>query len=66
MRKPISKHALRRALERVQAEGLIRWDEPTQAVVDQIWHHIEKDALGGGRKKPQGRETLREPESAGA
>jgi DNA-binding FadR family transcriptional regulator len=61
MRKPISKHALRRALERVQAEGLIQWDQPTGAVVDRVWHEIEKKSYNGGRKKPVSRDTLRDP-----
>lgn len=61
MRKPISKHALRRAMERVQAEGLLQWSEPTGTVVDRIWHEIEKDAYNGSRKKPDTRETVREP-----
>jgi len=59
MRKPVSKHALRRALEQVRAEGLLSWDSPTGTVVDQVWHQIEKDAFAGGRKKPESRETVR-------
>ena len=55
MRKPISKHGLRRALEQAQADGMIRWDEPTGAVVDRIWHDIEKEAFDSGRKKPAAR-----------
>ena len=51
MRKPISKHALRRAMERVQAEGLLRWEEPTGAVVDRLWHEVEKEMYGDGAKK---------------
>ena len=51
MRKPISKHGLRRALEQAQAEGMISWDEPTGAVVDRIWHDIGKEAYNAGRKK---------------
>jgi DNA-binding FadR family transcriptional regulator len=58
MRKPVSKHALRRALEQVRAEGLLSWDSPTGSVVDQVWHQIEKDAFTG-RKKPESRETVR-------
>ena len=50
MRKPVSKHALRRALEAVHAEGRIGWEQPTGAVVDRIWHHIEKQAHGGPRR----------------
>ena len=55
MRKPISKHGLRRALEQAHADGVIRWDEPTGAVVDRIWHDIEKEAFNSGRKKPAAR-----------
>ena len=36
MRKPVSKHALRRALESVQAEGRIGWEGPTGMVVDRL------------------------------
>lgn len=56
MRKPVSKHALRRAMERVQAEGRIRWEEPTGTIVDALWHHIEKQAYAA-RKKPVSREA---------
>jgi hypothetical protein len=59
MNKPISKHALRRALERVRKEGLINWEQPTGPVVDRIWHEIEKKAHSPGRKKATSRETVR-------
>lgn len=59
MRKPISKHGLRRALSKVHSEGLIHWEEPIGTVVDRIWHEIEKESYGGGRKKPPSRETVR-------
>jgi hypothetical protein len=65
MRKPVSKHALRRALESVQAEGHIRWEEPTGAVVDRLWHHIEKQARGA-RRKPVSRESVRTGEPVAA
>lgn len=61
MRKPISKHAMRRALERVAAEGHIQWSEPTGTVVDRIWHEIEKDTYNGTRKKPVTRDAGRDP-----
>lgn len=61
MRKPISKHALRRAMERAQGEGLLQWSEPTGTVVDRVWHEIEKDAFTASRKKPDSRDTVREP-----
>jgi DNA-binding FadR family transcriptional regulator len=59
MRKPVSKHALRRALEQVRAQGLLSWETPTGAVVDQVWHHIEKSAFNAGRRKTVTRETVR-------
>ncbi len=59
MRKPISKHALRRALERVHADGHIHWEEPIGTVVDRIWHEIEKRSYNGARKKPLSRATVR-------
>jgi hypothetical protein len=59
MRKPISKHALRRALEKVQAEGHIQFAEPPGTVVDRLWHEIEKSTYNGGRKKPISRTTVR-------
>ena len=53
MRKPVSKHALRRSMELVIGEGLISIDEPIGTVVDRLWHHIEREAYeGAGRKKP--------------
>ena len=65
MRKPVSKHALRRALEAVHAEGRIRCKQPTGAVVDRLWHHIEKNAHGE-RRKPVARDTIRSREPAAA
>lgn len=59
MRKPISKHTLRRALERVNAEGHVHWEEPVGTVVDRIWHEIEKKSYNGTRKKPVSRDTVR-------
>lgn len=53
MRKPVSKHALRRSMEQVMGEGLIRIDEPIGTVVDRLWHFIEKEAFeSDGRAKP--------------
>jgi hypothetical protein len=52
MRKPVSKHALRRALERVMEEGRIHLEDPTGAVVDRLWHEIEKEMYGSDAKKP--------------
>lgn len=59
MRKPISKHALRRALDKVEAAGHVELKEPAGTVIDRIWHEIEKDAYKEGRKKPISRETIR-------
>jgi hypothetical protein len=59
MRKPISKQALRRALEKVQSEGHIQFSEPPGTVVDRLWHEIEKSSYNGGRKKPISRTTVR-------
>jgi hypothetical protein len=63
MRKPVSKHAIRRALEAIHAEGHIQWNEPTGSVVDRLWHHIEKQAHGQ-RRKPLARDTVRTREPA--
>jgi hypothetical protein len=65
MRKPVSKHALRRALEAVQAEGRIGWEGPTGSVVDRLWHHVEKQAHGQ-RKKTLSRDSVRAGEPAAA
>ncbi len=62
MRKPISKHGLRRALEQAQAEGMIHWDEPTGAVVDRLWRDIEKGAYNSPRKKPVVRDGVPDPD----
>jgi hypothetical protein len=59
MRKPISKHGLRRALERVRVEGHIDYKSPVGTVVDKIWHEIEKTSYAGSRKKPLARESVR-------
>jgi hypothetical protein len=59
MRKPISKHGLRRALDRVQSEGHIAYNAPVGTVVDKIWHELEKKNYNGGRKKPITRESVR-------
>ena len=59
MRKPISKHGLRRALDRVQSEGHIAYNAPAGTVVDKIWHELEKKNYAGSRKKPITRESVR-------
>ena len=59
MRKPISKHGLRRALDRVQSEGHIAYNAPVGTVVDKIWHELERKNYNGGRKKPITRESVR-------
>jgi len=62
MRKPISKHGLRRALERVHAEGDFEIVSPLGTVVDKLWHEIERAGYAPGRKKPIGRESVRTPD----
>lgn len=59
MRKPISKHGLRRALDRVRSEGHIDYKAPAGTVVDKIWHELEKKSYSGSRKKPITRESVR-------
>ena len=51
MRKPVSKHALRRAMEQARAEGVVAWNEPTGAVIDRVWHQLAREAFEG---KPRG------------
>jgi DNA-binding FadR family transcriptional regulator len=60
MRKPISKHALRRAMERVRKDGFLSWEHPAGTVVDRIWHELGKSSYNSGRKKPISRRTVRE------
>lgn len=55
MRKPVSKHALRRAMEQARAEGMLAWDAPTGAVVDQVWHQIAREAVDGKPRSGQAR-----------
>ena len=67
MRKPVSKHALRRAMEQARAEGVIAWSEPTGAVVDHVWHQLARLALEGKPRTGQeraadGRRRALEPE----
>lgn len=66
MRKPVSKHSLRRAIERVQSDGLLQYDQPIGTVVDRIWHEMEKQAFNGGRKKGVSRDSVRTAEVATA
>lgn len=61
MNKPVSKHALRRALERVSAEGYLQYSEPIGSVVDRVWHELEKSKYSGSRKKPIARDAARVP-----
>ena len=63
MNKPISKHALRRAMSKADTEGLIKIAEPIGAVVDRIWHDLEKTTYNGGSKKrPAARTAARAAE----
>ena len=59
MNKPISKHALRRAMEKVEGEGLIQCAGPIGAVVDRIWHEVEKSSVNGAKKRPVRRTPTR-------
>jgi len=59
VRKPISKHALRRAMEQVRKDGFLSWEDPVGTVVDRIWHELGKNSYASGRKKPVSRETVR-------
>lgn len=52
MRKPVSKHALRRALEQARNDGLASWNEPTGTLVDRVWHLLSREAHEG--KRPSG------------
>lgn len=61
MRKPISKHALRRALEAVEKEGRFEPKEPLGTLVDNIWHELGKKAYNAPRKKAVSRKTVRKP-----
>jgi hypothetical protein len=58
MRKPVSKHALRRAMEQARHEGVIAWEEPTGAVVDHVWHQIARQALEGKPRTGQARAAV--------
>jgi hypothetical protein len=59
MNKPISKHALRRAMEKVHTEGMIQYSEPIGTVVDRIWHEVEKSTFNAARKRPVARTASR-------
>lgn len=59
MRKPVSKHALRRALSKVHEEGRLDWNEPEGAVVDRIWHELERESYNAARKRPVARDSVR-------
>lgn len=61
MNKPISKHALRRAMTKVNADGFIEFTEPIGTVVDRLWHEIGKKTYRAPRKKSVSRETVRIP-----
>jgi hypothetical protein len=58
MRKPVSKHALRRAMEQARHEGVIAWEEPTGAVVDHVWHQLAREALEGKPRTDQARAAV--------
>ncbi|HEU4885672.1 MAG TPA: hypothetical protein VFT45_25785 [Longimicrobium sp.] len=58
MRKPVSKHALRRAMEQARTEGVIAWNDPTGTVVDHVWHQIARQALEGKPRTGQERAAV--------
>jgi hypothetical protein len=67
MRKPVSKHALRRAMEQARTEGLVAWSEPTGAVVDRVWHQLSREAFEGKPRSEPARAAAsrrREPVAA--
>jgi DNA-binding GntR family transcriptional regulator len=55
MRKPVSKHTLRRAMEQARDEGVLAWNDPTGTVVDHVWHQITREALEGKPRTGQER-----------
>ena len=57
MRKPVSKHALRRAMEHARTEGLLAWDQPTGAVVDRLWHQLSRESIEGKPRAGASRAT---------
>lgn len=59
MRKPISKHALRRALDQVQSEGHLQYNKPVGTIVDQLWHELGKQNYESSRKRSISRDTVR-------
>lgn len=61
MNKPISKHALRRAIDKVSADGHIEFKEPAGTVVDRIWHEMERASYDGGVKRVDSRAARRDP-----
>ena len=65
MNKPISKHALRRAMEKVDAEGLIKCEGPIGTVVDRLWHEMEKASFNGTKKRAVSRTATRVAPKAG-
>lgn len=66
MRKPVSKHALRRAMEQARTEGLVAWNEPTGTVVDRLWHQLARQAFDGKPRTGAARATAsRRRETAG-
>jgi hypothetical protein len=55
MRKPVSKHALRRAIEEARSEGLLTWTAPVGTVVDHVWHRLSREAVDGKPRSGQDR-----------
>lgn len=63
MNKPISKHALRRAVDKMVDQGHLVPNEPLGTLVDRMWHELEKGSFNGNRKKPISRDTVRTAEA---
>jgi hypothetical protein len=64
MRKPISKNGLRRAMDRAISDGDLECSKPVNAVVDRLWHEMERENYAAGRKRPVARDSVRTDTSA--
>ena len=58
MRKPVSKNSLRRAMDKVVADGQLECAVPLNTVIDRIWHEMERENYTAQRKRSS-RETVR-------
>jgi hypothetical protein len=46
VRKPVSKQALRRAIERVVSAEAVELRQPIGTVVDRVWHELQDQRYG--------------------